>query len=88
MEIEKVRKKYPEYRISYVPKADFKVGNVDKILESGKRKITIKMEMPYEEIFIASKKRKYWLLYTERDWMTGSFKSKKKVVQWFKNGGR
>lgn len=81
MKIKEVRGKYPDYKISLMPKADYEIGITDT-------KINKRRKDKYEEIFIASNKRKYWLLYPNIGNMTGSFKSKKEAVAWFVNGGR
>jgi len=81
MNIEQVRTKYTDYKISLMPKADYEIGITDT-------KIKVRRKDKYEEIFIASNKRKYYLLYINTNWMTGSFKSKKEAVAWFANGGR
>ena len=81
MKIKEVREKYPDYKISYIPKKDYLIGiNRSKIYRRRKDK--------YEEIFISSKKRKYWILYIDTGFMTGGFKSKKDAIAWFRNGGR
>lgn len=81
MNIDEVRQKYPEYKISYIPKADFEIGLIDTIRKVRRKDI-------YEETFISSNKGKYWILYINTGFMTGHFKSKKEAVAWFRNGGR
>jgi len=81
MKIDEVREKYPEYKISYIPKSDFEIGLTDRLLKVIGKDI-------YEETFISSKNRKYWILYIKNGFMTGSFNSKKEAVTWFRNGGR
>jgi len=81
MRIDEVRQKYPEYKISYIPKVDFEIGLTDTILTRRRQDV-------YEETFISSNKGKYWILYINTGSMTGHFKSKKEAVAWFRNGGR
>ena len=81
MKIEQVRIEYPDYKISYMSRSDYEIGITDT-------KFAKRSKDLYEEIFIASNKRKYWILYTNTGNMTGHFKSKKDTVAWFVNGGR
>lgn len=81
MNIKQVREKYPDYKISYMPKAEYIIGITDSKI--GKRR-----KDNYKDVFIASNKQKYWLLYTNTGDMSGYFESKKKSVTWFANGGR
>ena len=76
--IKEVRENFPQYNISYIPKKDFLLGF----------RPIVKDDWKYEEVFISSKNRKYWILYPSTGHMTGSFKSKIEAVNWFKNGGR
>ena len=83
MKITDIRNKFIEYKISYMQKKDFVIGiTANKI---GTRRQDI-----YENVYIASKDKKFYLLYVVDDFtgFTGSFKSKKEAVSWFKNGGR
>lgn len=77
MSITEVKASYP-YTITYLPKKDYDLG----ISRPKDRKDE------YENIFIASNKRKYWILYADTGDMTGSFKSKREAVAWFRGGGR
>ena len=81
MKIKDVREKFPEYKISYLNKKDYLVGITDT-------KIKKRREDLYEEVFIASNNRKFYLLYPSGNNFTGSFKNKNEAVNWFKNGGR
>lgn len=50
MDIKQVRAKYPDYKISHMPKAEYEIGITDN-------KIKKRRKDKYEEIFIASNKR-------------------------------
>ena len=82
MKIQEVRKKYPEYKISYMAYNDYLAGMKERF--SG----VIRNDIKYEEIFVASKDKKFWLLYLDCRGMTGHFESKQKAVDWFIHGGR
>jgi uncharacterized protein YlbG (UPF0298 family) len=81
MKITQLRTKYNDYKISYIPKIDYVIGITDTKLKKRRKDL-------YKEVFILSKKRKYWILYTNTEHMTGYFNSKKEAVKWFKDGGR
>lgn len=83
MKIAEVRKKYPNYKISYLPKKDY--------LEGIKPRFKVKFinETKYDEVFIAKiDNRNHFLLYPHRDSMTGSFLTREKAIDWFRKGGR
>jgi hypothetical protein len=82
MKIQEVRLKYPEYKISYMAYNDYLVGTKPKFGNP------MSSDSRYEDIFVASKDRKFWLLYVDTGHMTGHFESKQKAVDWFKHGGR
>jgi len=81
MKIKEVRERYSAYKISYIPKRDYLIGITDSVYK-------VRRKDKYEEIFISSLKNQYWILYPTQNFMTGSFKSKKEAVDWFKMGGR
>lgn len=81
MGIKEVRKKFPDYKISYIPKKDYLKG----ITGTRMKKRT---QTSYDEVFISRKEDKYYLLYPTRGHFTGSFDSRQKTINWFKNGGR
>lgn len=83
MKIKEVKEKYPDYKISYIPKKDFLIG-----ISETATTIKVTSEDTYEDIFIARKKNKYWILYINRNFMTGHFNSKREAVTWFRKGGR
>jgi uncharacterized protein YlbG (UPF0298 family) len=82
MKIQEVRLKYPEYKISYMAYNDYLVGM--KSIHNQE----VRDETKYEDVFVASKDKKFWLLYIDGRKMTGHFESKQKAVDWFKHGGR
>jgi len=81
MNIKEIIKKFPDYKISYIPKKDYLIGI------TGTRMIK-RTQTSYDELFIARKKDEYYLLYPTRGHFTGSFKSRQSAIDWFKNGGR
>lgn len=82
MTIKEVRLKYPELKISYLPKKDYLIGITDT-------KTMKQRKDDYDDVFIAKESRnKYYLLYPSRDWLTGSFLTREKAIEWFRKGGR
>ena len=82
MQIEEVKEKYPNLKISYFPKEDFLIGITDTKYKKRRKDL-------YEDVYIAEDdKNEFSLLYPSRNWFTGSFKTKQKAIEWFKNGGR
>jgi len=81
MKITDIRNKYSEYKISYMSKKDYEIGITDTTASKRRKDI-------YENVYIASKDKKYWLLYADSGNFTGSFNTKYDTVSWFKNGGR
>ena len=81
MKIKEVREKYPNVKISYLPKKDFEIGLTDTILK-------IRRKDKYENVYIAREGKKYYILYPVSNFMTGSFITRRKAIDWFKLGGR
>ena len=80
MKIKDVREKYRDYKISYIPKKDYLIGITEKFK---KRRQDL-----YDEVYIARKDSKYYLLYPVTNNFTRCFKNRKNTIDWFKNGGR
>lgn len=81
MKITEIREKYHDYKISYMSKKDYLVGTT-KLMKK------FFNDHKYEDIFIASKENKFWILYIDTGFMTGHFNSKKEAVEFFRKGGR
>lgn len=81
MTIKDVRVKYPQYKISYLPKKNYIIG-VDP------KRTNIRMNIQYDEVFIARHDNEYYLLYPHTNNLTGSFDTREKVIEWFAKGGR
>ncbi len=82
MTIKEVRLKYPKLKISYLPKKDYLIGITDsKTMKHRKDE--------YGDVFIAKECRnEYYILYPSTNWLTGSFLTRGKAIEWFKKGGR
>jgi hypothetical protein len=85
MKISEVRDKYSDYIVTYFPKKDYLYG----INDDNSRFKTESRKDIYSEVFIAKDKdNKYYILYPVSESLTGSFSSRQKAIDWFKNGGR
>ena len=83
MKIAEVREKYPNYKVSYLPKKDYEEGIRPRF------RVKFLNETKYDEVFLAKNKEgKHYLLYPDRDFMTGFFKTRHEAIDWFKHGGR
>jgi len=82
MDIQEARKKHKGHTISYLPKKDYLIG----ITPDNPKLPRSKYE--YNNVYLARKDDKHYLLYPEDSSFTGHFESREKAINWFKNGGR
>lgn len=84
MKIAEVRKNYPKVIVSYIPKKDYLEG-----IDDSKSPHKVRSKISYSAVYIAKDvENKYYLLYPYTNFFTGSFKTRKNAINWFRNGGR
>jgi predicted RNA-binding protein with EMAP domain len=95
MKIAEVRKKYPDLKISYLPKKDYLYGIDDNnSIYRITKTVSDKLNYPrrkdkYNEVFLAkNKESKHYLLYPYQNFKTGSFNRRQEAINYFRNGGR
>ena len=95
MKIAEVRKKYPDLKISYLPKKDYLYGiddnnSIYRITKTVSGKLIYpRRKDKYNEIFLAKNSEgKHYLLYPYKNFKTGSFETRQRAIDWFRNGGR